>query len=156
AAPNRPDLHSNMLLALNYHDSHGPAEVFTQHRRWAELHADRFAPQQPPRPVPPRPDGKLRIGYLSADFRNHPVAGFLRAVLTHHDRTRFHITSYASVVRPDDVTRELERLSDDWRIVVGKTDDAVAQQIRTDGTDILVDTGGHTAGNRLLVFARQP
>jgi predicted O-linked N-acetylglucosamine transferase (SPINDLY family) len=63
---------------------------------------------------------------------------------------------YAEVKRPDSVTEDLRRLADHWLVTVGLSDDALAERIRADGIDILVDLAGHTANSRLLVFARKP
>jgi predicted O-linked N-acetylglucosamine transferase (SPINDLY family) len=152
--PNAPPIHSNLLLTLNYSSKLTPEEVAAEHVKWAEA----FAPPVPPSPVPtdPSPDRRLKIGYLSADFRAHTVAGFIELLLTHHDRDKFHVTAYANVPRPDETTEELRRLADDWRPVAGLTDDQAAAQIRTDKIDVLIDLSGHTAGNRLAVLARRP
>ncbi|MFL5342395.1 MAG: tetratricopeptide repeat protein [Gemmataceae bacterium] len=151
-----PELHSNFVLALNYHPRLSAAELLAAHRHWAELYADALAPAGPPAPAPPRPDGRLRVGYVSADFRTHPVASFLTAVLPRHDRAAFHVTAYANVQTPDAVTDRLQAAVDVWRPVAGRTNDEVGQMVRDDGIDILVDLSGHTAGNRLQLFARHP
>jgi predicted O-linked N-acetylglucosamine transferase (SPINDLY family) len=84
------------------------------------------------------------------------VGFFLEPILTHLDRSRFHVTCYAGVDRPDAVTQRLRGLAGAWRDIAGLPDDAVAELIRADAIDILVDLAGHTAGRRLLVFARKP
>ena len=99
---------------------------------------------------------RLRVGYVSADFRQHPVASFLEPLLTAHDRERVEIFCYAEVRKPDDVTHRFQAMADHWRFTVGMPDEAVAAQVMADGIDILVDLAGHTGGNRLRVFAHRP
>jgi protein O-GlcNAc transferase len=104
----------------------------------------------------PDPQRALRVGYVSADFRRHSVAYFLRGLVASHDRRRVRVYCYSNVERADTVTAEFQSLADEWRPVTGLPDAAVAEQVRADRIDILVDLGGHTGGNRLLVFARKP
>jgi predicted O-linked N-acetylglucosamine transferase (SPINDLY family) len=108
------------------------------------------------RATPASEDRPLRIGYISPDFRRHPVAIFLEPLLRHHDHSRFTIACYANVDRPDDTTARLKPLADIWRDIAGRSDDEVAEQIRADKIDILIDLAGHTVDNRLLVLARKP
>src|SRR5262249_25869327 len=98
----------------------------------------------------------LRIGYVSPDFRQHSVAYFLEPLLRGHDRQQVEVFCYGDVARPDSVTTHLQELADHWLVTVGTSHQALAERIRTDRIDILVDVAGHTAGNRLLVFARKP
>jgi protein O-GlcNAc transferase len=102
------------------------------------------------------PDRKLRIGYVSPDFRGHSVSYFLEPILAHHDRSQFEIIGYAHLIEPDGHTWRLRAQLDQWRETSGKTNDEVAEQIRTDRIDILVELAGHTGGNSLPVFARKP
>jgi predicted O-linked N-acetylglucosamine transferase (SPINDLY family) len=145
---------SNKLLCLNYSDR-SPAEIFAEHRRWDAAYGL-------PLPSPAsfrndrRPVRLLKIGYVSGDFRQHPVAAFLAPLLEQHDRFSVQIHCYAEVERPDAVTARFQRLADRWFSTVGVPDDAVADRIRADEIDILVDLAGHTAGSRLGVFARKP
>ena len=96
------------------------------------------------------------MGYVSPDFVNHAVAYFFEPVLAAHDRVCFEVFCYSDVRVPDKVTARLRALSGQWREIAGKTDEQVAALVREDGIDILVDLAGHTARNRLLVFARRP
>jgi protein O-GlcNAc transferase len=77
-------------------------------------------------------------------------------LLRGHDRQKVEVFCYAEVTRPDSFTARLQGLADHWRVTVGLSDQRLAERIRTDGIDILVDLAGHTAGNRLPVFARKP
>lgn len=152
--PNSLPIVSNLLLTLNYSSHVTPEQVAAEHRKFGDV----FTPTIPPSPLPtdPDPDRRLRIGYLSADFRQHTVAGFIETLLLHHDREKFHVSAYAHVPRPDDVTTKLQKLADRWRFVNGLTDEQAAAQIRADKIDVLIDLSGHTAGNRLLTLAARP
>lgn len=99
---------------------------------------------------------RLRIGYVSRDFRAHPVGFFIEPVIAAHDRSRFEVFCYADDVAPDDTTARLRRTADVWRDVTRMDEAQLADQIRVDRVDILVDLAGHTEGNRLLAFARRP
>ena len=98
----------------------------------------------------------VKIGYVSGDFRRHSVSHFLLPVFRHHDRTAFEIHGYSNNALTDDVTERLTALADGWRLIFGLDDEAAARMIAEDGIDILVDLSGHTAHNRLSLFARQP
>jgi predicted O-linked N-acetylglucosamine transferase (SPINDLY family) len=103
------------------------------------------------------PARKLRVGYVSADFRQHAVASFIEPIIAAHDRTQVSVTCYSDGM-PDAVTARLREVArpDAWRDVRPLTDEALARQIIDDKIDILVDLAGHTSGNRLLTFARRP
>jgi predicted O-linked N-acetylglucosamine transferase (SPINDLY family) len=101
------------------------------------------------------PDRRLVVGYVSADFKHHSAAFSFRPVLEHHDKGRFEIACYSGVVVPDPATKGFEAVADKWRDMSQWTDDKLADAIRADKVDILVDLSGHSAGNRLRVFARK-
>jgi protein O-GlcNAc transferase len=154
--PNYAAAHSALLLTLHYASGNDSAALFHEHRLWAGRHADPLAPTKPPAPSNHDPQGRLRIGYVSPDFREHPVAYFIEPILTAHDRTGFEVIGYADVAGPDAVTRRLQSHTDGWRSLAGLTDEEATEIIRKDEIDILVDLTGHTGKNRLLVFARKP
>lgn len=104
-------------------------------------------------PCPPPRQGRLKLGYLSADLRDHSVAFFVESVLAAHDRSAFEVCCYATSPHTDDVTRRLRALADRWHDCARLPDRALAELIRNDGIDILIDLGGHTVGNRIAVFA---
>lgn len=152
--PDAADTHSNMLFCLNYDDSQTSDRLFAAHREWDERYG-RFA--QPGVHANDRTPGRrLRVGYVSPDFRTHSVACFLTPLFQGHSRQAVEVFCYADVIRPDAVTAHLRGLADHWLSAVGMPDDALAERIRADGIDILVDLAGHTAHNRLRVFARKP
>ncbi|MGH7997536.1 MAG: tetratricopeptide repeat protein [Opitutaceae bacterium] len=148
-----PRTGSNLLYTLNLVPGMDPGEVAAEHRRWAALHA---APGDWPAPTGSGRSGRLRIGYVSADFVQHAVPFFILPVLRAHDRNRFEVFCYSSAATGDAMTRHLRGIAEHWRDIARLGDEAAAELIRSDGIDVLVDLAGHTAGNRLLVFARRP
>ncbi|HUB15748.1 MAG TPA: tetratricopeptide repeat protein [Acetobacteraceae bacterium] len=155
----RPDFalpHSNILFCLNYRDDLSPEAIFAEYLEWDARHARPLAPVDDNSALDRTPGRKLRVGYVSPDFRTHAVALFAEPLLAAHDRTQVEIFCYAEVPVEDTTTQRFRALADHWRSTVGRSDAAVAEQIRQDGIDVLVELAGHTAGNRLLVFARKP
>jgi predicted O-linked N-acetylglucosamine transferase (SPINDLY family) len=151
-APDHAGLRSNLLMALHYDLAEGPAAIAAEHREFGRRHGASY------RRSPPRPGARprLRVGYVSADLRDHSVARFIEPVFATFDRAAFEVFAYADVARPDRVTERLRGLVTTWRNARGLTDAQLADLVRRDGIDILVDLGGHSADNRLLVFAEQP
>jgi predicted O-linked N-acetylglucosamine transferase (SPINDLY family) len=154
-SPDNAALHSNLLLDLNYLPDLGADECAREHRLWGELHggpAGKVARHS----NQPDPEKRLRIGYVSPDFRAHSVAFFIEPLLAAHNRERVEVTGYANLLQPDPMTRRLREIADRWHNVWGLDDNKLAQLVRNDGIDILVDLAGHTAGNRLGVFGMKP
>ncbi|MDR3389188.1 MAG: tetratricopeptide repeat protein [Rudaea sp.] len=108
------------------------------------------------RPTSGEVERRLRVGYVSADFRIHPVANFMHPVLRCHDRGSFEVFCYHAWKESDRITADLKTVSDHWRDVATCDDDGLADIIQQDRIDILVDLSGHSGGNRLGVFARKP
>jgi protein O-GlcNAc transferase len=156
SAPTVPEIRSNMILSMYYTADADARAILAESRRWDQLHAEPLRSQIRPLRNDPSPERCLRIGFVSPDLRMHSVAFFLLPLLEAHDRGNFHVTCYATNARADGVTERLRACSDDWRVLVGLSDDAAAQRIRDDRIDILVDLSNHTAGNRLPIFARNP
>jgi protein O-GlcNAc transferase len=99
---------------------------------------------------------RLRLGYVSPDFRHHPVRHFLEPLLAHHDKAAFEIYAYAEVLQEDSVTQRYRRYADHWVPTRTLTDEELADRIHADQIDILIDLAGQTAHNRLGAFARKP
>jgi len=155
----RPDFalpHSNILFCLNYRDDLSPETIFAEYQQWDARHARPLAPAEPHFALDRTPGRRLRVGYVSPDFRTHAVALFAEPLLAAHDRERVEIFCYAEVPVEDATTQRFRALADHWRPTLGRSDDELAETVRRDGIDVLVDLAGHTAGNRLLVFARKP
>lgn len=146
---------SQRLFLSNYLDQLPADALFEEHRRCGER-MEATLPRPPaPRVRPGEGQRRWRIGYVSADFKQHSVAHFIEPVLAGHRRSQFEVFCYSNTFGPDDTSARLARLVDSWRDVVALDDDQLTARIRDDGIDILVDLGGHTADNRLGVFARR-
>ena len=154
--PSLMDVHSNLLLTLHYAPGPTAEEIFAEHLAWARGRAAPLAAALEDHPNDTAPERQLRIGYVSPDLRRHPVASFLEPILANHDRDAFEVYCYSNVESVDHVTERLNRLVAVWRDLRGLTDDVAAVRIREDVIDILVDLAGHTARNRMGLFARKP
>jgi protein O-GlcNAc transferase len=155
--------HSNLLLSMHYLPEVTPEEIFEEHSRWATVHgaASRDTGILPVRSgrhglearVTGAPPGKIRIGYISADFYGHVVSYFIEPLLREHDREKFEIYCYADLANLDGTSERLLSLANEHRLITGMRTHDVAELIRRDGIDILVDLGGHTWPNNLKVLA---
>jgi protein O-GlcNAc transferase len=146
-----------LLFYSNYLPEVTSEELFFEHRRYGERFCDHLAPDRPSFVVNASPDRPLRVGYVSGDFRNHPVSRFVEPVLAAHDKAQFEIHCFHNYEGSDDSnTNRLRLHADGWHPIAGLSDDDVADLIRRLRIDILVDLSGHTDRNRLLVFARKP
>jgi len=153
----KPDFskaHSDLLFAMNYDPSMGPKEISLESLNWWHRHGEPDANKFHHKGHDPY--GRLRIGYVSPDFRRHSVSYFFLPLLMAHNRNEVEVFCYAEVNRSDAMTDRIKGLADHWRSTVGWGDDAMARRIYEDRIDILVDLAGHTANNRLPVFARKP
>jgi predicted O-linked N-acetylglucosamine transferase (SPINDLY family) len=148
---------SDRLFALNHFNLIGRQALFDEHRRWGESQELRLASARMPWANDANPERKLRVGYVSADLREHAVAFFIDGIFTHSDRGQFELHCFdASPFQEDVVTARLRTKVHRWHRVNALDDDGLAALIRSLQIDILVDLSGHTAHNRLLVFARKP
>ena len=152
--PRHARLHSNLLLALHYLPEISPEVMAAEHRRWGAVHA-RVDQVHAPFTNPAEPGRRLRVGYLSPDFREHSVASFFLPLVAEHDRERFEVVCYSTNPRTDAVSAEIQSLADGWCEVAGMEYGALAARIRIDQVDLLVELSGHTAGNRLTAVARR-
>ncbi len=148
--------HSNLLFAMNYHPGLSTETVAEEHRRWDREHVAPFRSLITTHANHRAPERRLRIGYVSPDFRRHPVGHFLLPLLAAHDRSAFEIFCYAQVPVPDAITEKLRAHAAHWRNLTGLSAARAAECIREDRIDILVDLSGHTAHHRLDVFACKP
>ncbi len=148
--------HSALLVTLQYMGDTPPEQSFAEHRRFAARFEAPLKAAWRPHANPRDPERRLRIGYLSPDFRRHSVAWFIEPVFAAHDRTRIEVYGYYNHTRHDDVSARLAAAADRWRPCRDLGDEPLAERIRADGIDILVDLAGHTNENRLPVLARRP
>lgn len=154
--PNYPDAFNNLLMLLLYSTKHSAAEVFAEHRRYAERFETPLKPDWSVHTNQRAPHKRLKIGYVSGDFRSHAIAFFMEPVLSNHDKSQVEVFCYYNHHQSDAITQRLEALAEHWLPCVSLSDARLAERIRADGIDILVDLSGHTAHNRLLMFARKP
>ena len=149
---------SNKLLGLHYSDHVSRRDLFTLHQEiGAAIEADAEQPETGAFRARDRdPDRRLRIGYLSPDFRSHPVGWFFLALAASHDPDAVDVFCYSLLAQVDEQTRRIQAACHRWTDVSSMTDAQTVRTIRRDGIDILVDLTGHTAGNRLSVFAARP
>ena len=154
-APGYYSAHSNLLFTMNYMDQVPIAERLHEANLfganasgWANPKFDGWRNTDAPR--------KIRLGFVSGDFGNHPVGYFLEGLLSHLDTTKFELIGYTTDPLEDNLTLRLKEKFQIWRPVFGKRDSAAAQMIHEDGVHSLIDLSGHTAKNRLPVFAFKP
>lgn len=148
--------HSNLVYTLNFHPDYDAATLFAEHLAWGSRHADPLTAQAPPHTNDRDPTRRLRLGYVSAHFRQHAVAFFSEPLLSAHNHEQFEIFCYGDVNHPDAATQRFRDIADQWRDTTRLSHEQVAQWVRDDRIDILVDLAGHIGGNRLPVFAHKP
>jgi len=153
---NYTEAHSNLAYTLHFHPSYDAQSIAEEHRRWKSQHADPLRQFIQPHANNRDHERRLRIGYVSPDFRKHPVGRFLLPLLAHHDKKQVEVFGYSQVALEDETTERLRSYTDGWRTILGLSDAQAADLIRQDHIDILVDLTMHMANNRLLVFARKP
>ncbi len=156
ARPQDPVIHSGLLFALHYPDDYDADACYTEHKRWAEKFADPTICHRPLHPINRDPDRRLRIGYVSADFRSHVVGRYAEAVIAAHQRDQVEVFCYARVPQADAVTNHIKASADHWHMIAGRSDADTANLILQDQIDLLIDLGGHTLGNCQGVFTRKP
>jgi predicted O-linked N-acetylglucosamine transferase (SPINDLY family) len=154
--PDFPDGQSNFLLSLEYHPGMDAHAIAAHQREWNRRQAKPLSASLPSFANDRSPERRLRIGYVSPDFKQHAITLFLLPLLENHDREAFEIFAYSQVLAPDHLTDRVRAQTHHWRSSVGLSDAQAAAIIRDDRIDILVDLALHTSGNRLLVFARKP
>jgi len=153
----RPDARTAdlLLLLIQYSAGVDRAQMVEEHRRWFSRYIE---PYIRPRVHRRQSIGgrRIRVGYVSPDFRRHPVGYNVLPLNENHDHGRFEVFCYSNVTRPDGLTDRFRAASDQWRDIRALSDDQAAEMILGDGIDILVDLALHTGENRLGVFARKP
>lgn len=153
--PSSALVRSNLLMTLCYSTEISTDDLFLEHRKFGEVQEKNLA-----RPVSypnaKEPERRLKLGYVSPDFRTHSVSYFFEPVLAAHDRGAVEVFLYANHLHGDAVSARLKSMADHWREIRGLSDDEAFGLIQRDGIDILVDLAGHSADNRLLLMARKP
>ena len=152
--PGHSRAHSNKIYLLDFLDEVGFLEHQVERRNYFRAHAAGIKPLA----LNPdcNPNRRLVLGYVSADFLHHSAASCFLPILERHSREGFQINCYSGVLVEDDWTRRFQACAKVWRRTTAMSDEALANQIREDRVDILIDLSGHSKGNRLLAFARKP
>jgi predicted O-linked N-acetylglucosamine transferase (SPINDLY family) len=154
--PHNARAYSNLLFGMQSLSTCLPAELFSEHLRYAERFEAPLKPGWRPHPNNRAPERRLKVGYVSGDFCNHVVAFFFAPILACHDKSQVEIYGYYNNIQHDSHTEWIAAQMDHFLVCNTLSDEQLAERIRADGIDILVDLSGHTAHNRLLVFARKP
>jgi protein O-GlcNAc transferase len=155
--PADPHVASHLLHAIHLLPNYDRRQIFEEHARWNERYARPLASEIVPHRNDPSPDRRLRVGYVAVALRNHPVGRFLLPLFENHDHAQFEVRCYCDDARSvDEVSDALRRKADVWRVTHGMSDRDVADLVRRDEVDILVDLVAHAGQHRLLTFARKP
>jgi predicted O-linked N-acetylglucosamine transferase (SPINDLY family) len=156
AVQKNPHVHSNLIFALNFDPESSTAAQQAERKRWYTFYARKFAPPDPQYRNDPDPNRRLRIGYVSSHFRRQAATFAFGGVIASHDASRFEVVCYSDTAKEDDLTARLRGRAHKWHSTSGLSDEKLAELIRADSIDILVDCVGHMNGHRLFVFARKP
>lgn len=154
--PDHAEIGSNAVFVAHYHPDYDAQTILKKCRLWNQRHAEPLQFLITPHHNDRDANRRLRVGYVSADFWAHCQAMFTPPLLSNHDHSQFEIFCYSSVATPDGITRRLRQYADRWREVRKLSFSAVADAVRADQIDILVDLSMHSAGARPTVFACKP
>ncbi|GAA5177687.1 tetratricopeptide repeat protein [Niveibacterium umoris] len=152
-APERAEFHSNLLTLLHYDPDCSGAQIAAEHRAWAERHAPAVATAVPARQSDPR--RRLRIGYVSSNFRHDAAGVFIASALCHHDADAFEVYAYCEAPDADALTARMRAAVAHWTETWRLDDAGFARRVEEDAIDILIDLNGHTGRGRLRAFSRR-
>jgi len=155
-APDLATANANRLFLLQFHPAYDAPAIFAAHRDWATRHVVSVPRLGPPQTHDRNPERRLRIGYVSPNFRDHVVGRNLVPLFQHHLREQFEVFCYSDARSPDLITDRLRAGASTWRDTAGLSDEQLAHLVRADRIDLLVDLTLHMTGSRLLAFARKP
>lgn len=147
-------LWESRLYLYSYHPDLGADEIFAEFARWGARYPDPPAGSFGVRDQ--SPGRRLKVGYVSPDFRRHTSRFYFYPLFGNHDRSEVELFAYSNVINPDDETARFRGMFDQWRDICGMPDEAAAALIRDDGIDILVDVCNHMINTRLHLFALKP
>jgi protein O-GlcNAc transferase len=154
--PQNATAHSNLVFAMNFDSRYDAAAILQEARKWDQRHGKPRAHLIQPHENVRDPDRRLRVGYVSPDFRQHVVAWNLLPLLSQHDPEQVEVFCYSSGTQSDAMTDRLRARAHHWRDVSSLNDELLAAQIREDRIDVLIDLSLHSSGNRLGAFAMIP
>ncbi len=148
--------YSNLLMSLHYVNTISPQEIFNLHKDYAKFYCPKLDTKNTFNNIAPDPEKKLRIGFVSADFRRHSVSYFLLPLLKELENYNIEVIGYSNVRTPDDMTEQIRKHCGNWQNICGVSDEQAAEIISEDRIDILIDIAGHTADGRMLLFGKKP
>ena len=154
--PDDASTRSNLLVRLNTTPTLRWPSLAAAHGEFERWHAAPLLAERKPLTIDRNPERRLTVGFISPNFRQHPVGHFVLPILENLDRDQFHVVCYSDGTTRDEWTERFQAASTIWRETSALSNVQLAEQIRADRIDILFDLAGHTALNRLLVFARKP
>jgi len=150
------EAHSNLLFTLNFRTECPPDEYLVEARRYGHTLTSLAKPYSHSKHIQHSVQRPLRVGLVSGDFRNHPVGYFLESILEHLNPDLLELVSYPTQPHEDELTGRIKGLFAEWKPLYGLTNEVAARQIHDDCIDVLIDLSGHTAHNRLPLFAWKP
>ena len=154
--PNSLDHFSHIFFGLNYNPDYSAEQIYSYYKQFDQKFSFPSQKHWQPFPQIKKNKPKLKIGYVSPDFKNHSMKNYLKPALKNHNQKKFEIYAFAELTKEDHVTKQYKSYVDHWIPTRNLTDQQMVQKIRDMEIDILVDLAGHTNGNRLGVFARKP
>jgi predicted O-linked N-acetylglucosamine transferase (SPINDLY family) len=152
---NQAAMASNVIFELNYLSEYSREEIFRQHLEWARQYELPISPLAVFDQRRRDPQRKLKIGYVSGDFCAHPVGFLLRDILRCQDRRAFEVHCFSMLMRPDEISADIQASADKWEDIFLLSDDEFAELVRSSDIDVLVDLSGHTAFHRLVAFSKR-
>lgn len=155
-APDDTDIATSYIFALNYDPDSTPEEIHEAAVSYGRHIQARVGAPYTDWPNPRDPDKRLKVGFVSGDFRRHPVAYFTVGLFEHLPREQVEVYAYHNHIASDDMTARIKAAVDHWRVIADMSTEAACELIRADGIDILIDLSGHTGYHRLDVFAKKP
>lgn len=153
--PFDPNLSSTRLFCLHYKPGITAEELKQAHKEWGGRFGAKFRSEWPRHENEPVVNRKLRIGYVSGDFRHHVVGYWTKHIVTGHNRDRFEVFCFANNAE-DEYSKHFKKGADHWISILDRSDEEAARVITDAKIDILIDLSGHTGAHRLLMMARKP
>lgn len=147
---------SNQITLSHYLPDCSPAEIFKLSKQWGRKFAKRASTTKRPTPANQSPARSLRIGMISDGFRQHPVGAMITPALEQLGQFGFELYFYSTSASVDPITVRLQNIATQWSIITKSTDSALAERIKDDGIDILIDLAGHNSGSRMRTIAMEP
>ena len=150
--PQQLDTFSNLLFVMSYHPQCTPEQYLAHATHYGKM----VSAQTQPFTAWAAPGPRLKVGLVSGDLRNHPIGYFLESILRHINPQQVELVAYSTKPHEDELTARIKPLFSHWRLLSGLSNEAAARQIHADGIQVLLDLSGHTAHNRLPIFAWKP